>query len=391
MAWRIDEHVVRGEISNEEKGKVTGLLWFHGLEEPVRLELEGNAAPDLAGCRLTFENLGETFAPRSDITLGPVIRGAAGELTAARKVREFELPLEVSLAMKRRGEEAPEFKANCLYLEWFGPAGGRVVLESVRYRLTVSPPVWRMTEAEDQARRHQAAGALDRFLKQFDEAADRHGRGLDPEEDWDEHQYERFLRQGDARTDKFGELMDLYQNDPDRDRKIDEAMGWNREPAYDIPWEDIEADMEDDKEPEPDPATEGKDWIRTDDGDIRHPVQHRAHGRAHAFWLALKEMGLERSEDDELQKLVFETRMVGVKLAGALNHLWSDTHMDPAFTVAWTKRGLGFLHKAQATLETVAGKGLLPDDLVARTRADLLATREEILAVMDDLRGRKGR
>ena len=56
MAWRIDESVVRGEIDNRVKGVVRGRLWLKGVEEPVQLQLSGNAHRDLAGCLLTFKN-----------------------------------------------------------------------------------------------------------------------------------------------------------------------------------------------------------------------------------------------------------------------------------------------------------------------------------------------
>ena len=56
MAFRIHDSVVRGEIDNRVKGIVRGRIWVEGRAEPVVLELEGNAWPDLAGCLLTFTN-----------------------------------------------------------------------------------------------------------------------------------------------------------------------------------------------------------------------------------------------------------------------------------------------------------------------------------------------
>ena len=100
MAWRIDESVVRGEIDNRMKGVVRGRLWLEGVEEPVTLQLSGNAHRDLA---------------------------------ASRKVRVFDVPLEQALEMIDRGEKPPEHLANCLYLEWFSEANGRVVIESTDY------------------------------------------------------------------------------------------------------------------------------------------------------------------------------------------------------------------------------------------------------------------
>ncbi|HXT12255.1 MAG TPA: hypothetical protein VN873_11890 [Candidatus Angelobacter sp.] len=59
MAFRIHDSVVRGEIDNREKGIVRGKIWVMGREEPVTLELKGNAWPDLAGCLLKFNNPSE--------------------------------------------------------------------------------------------------------------------------------------------------------------------------------------------------------------------------------------------------------------------------------------------------------------------------------------------
>ena len=67
--------------------------------------------------------------------------GPAGDITAARKVRVFDVPIEEAMAMYRRGETPPEHMANSLYLEWFSERSGRVA-PSVRPR---SPPVHRHT------------------------------------------------------------------------------------------------------------------------------------------------------------------------------------------------------------------------------------------------------
>ena len=50
-----------------------------------------------------------------------------------------------------------------------------------------------------------------------------HQRGQkDPEADWDEHDYEKFLKECDARTDKYMELLDKYGDS-------DGSRGENRE------------------------------------------------------------------------------------------------------------------------------------------------------------------
>src|SRR6266566_2615167 len=99
MAFRIHDSVVRGEIDNRTKGIVRGKIWVEGRAEPVSLELRGNAHPDLAGCLLTFSNpLKRIPHPHLD-SLTTVQRGTVGDLTAARKVRVFDLPIEEAYAM----------------------------------------------------------------------------------------------------------------------------------------------------------------------------------------------------------------------------------------------------------------------------------------------------
>ena len=50
MAWRFHEHILRGELDNTGRGRVTGRLWLAGLAGPMTLDLRGDCAPDLAGC-----------------------------------------------------------------------------------------------------------------------------------------------------------------------------------------------------------------------------------------------------------------------------------------------------------------------------------------------------
>lgn len=148
MAFRIHDSVVRGEIDNRVKGIVRGKIWVEGRGEPVTLELKGNACPDLAGCLLTFTNpLKRVPHPHLD-SLHPIQRGSIGDLTASRKVRVFDIPVEEAYEMLKRKEKPPEHMANSLYLEWFSERNGCVVIESADYELTISAPEWRMTPEE---------------------------------------------------------------------------------------------------------------------------------------------------------------------------------------------------------------------------------------------------
>jgi PAS domain-containing protein len=400
MAWRIQDSVICGEIDNRLKGRVCGKLWVNGLDEPVKLDLVGNACPDLAGCLLKFKNPAKTFPMRKKPEFNPLQRGKIGSLTASRKARVFTVPDEEAFAMIERGEKPPTCTANALYLEWFSEGNGRVVIESAGYELTISAPEWRLTPAEEKQRANDAEAGWEMFSKQLNDALEKQKRDpKDPEAEWDEHDYEKLLRESDARTDKYMELLDKYGDSDEAEEKIAKEMGWLRELTEEEAEEEnrrieeMNAACEEalnEPPPEPEPHREGIDWIRTTDGDIRHPLQHRCFESAMKFWHQTDKLGLKKPEDDYLQQFIFEFQTTGAKLAGALNGIAQDRGIvNPAFTVACLKRALDHLHKSQAGLEAVASKKLLPEKMVSEARKELFEIREGILKLMDEFRGRK--
>jgi hypothetical protein len=399
MAFRIHDSVVRGEIDNRVKGIVRGKLWLNGHPEVVTLELKGNACPDLAGCLLKFKNPAKTFPMRKKPAFNPLQRGRIGNLSASQKVRVFTIPMDEALAMMDRGEKPPERVANALYLEWFSEGNGRVVIESAEFELNISAPEWRLTAAEEKQRAKDAEAGWERFSKQLNDALEKQKRGQkDPEAKWDEHDYEKFLKESDARTDKYLELQEKYGDLPDAEEKIAKEMGWLRELTPE------EAEMESQRieemnracqealnepPPEPEPHREGIDWIRDKHGHIHHPLLHRCSESAVKVWKQTDKLGLKKSEDDDLQEFICEWLTTGAKLAGALDGIAEDRGIaDPAFTVACLKRALDHLHKSQAGLEAVAPKKLLPANILAEARKELFEIREGILKLMDDFRGR---
>jgi hypothetical protein len=399
MAFRIHDSVVRGEIDNRVKGIVRGRIWVDGRAEPVVLDLKGNAWPDLAGCLLKFTNPQKRVPHAHLDSLDPLQRGSIGDLTASRKVRVFDIPLEEALERIRRKEKPPEHMANCLYLEWFSEANGRVVIESADYELTISAPEWRLTPEEDAERAKQAAAGMADFMGKLTEAIEQHQKGQkDPEEAWDEHDYEKFLKESDARTDKYMELLDKYGDSDEAEAKIAREMGWERELTEEEAEEEqhrieemnaaCEAALNE-REPEPDPHREGIDWIRTEDGDLCHPLQHRCFESAIKYWKQTDELGLDKTGDKDLEQFIFEFQTTGAKLAGALGGIARGAGFaDESFTVACLKRALDHLHKSQAGLEGVAAKKLLPEALIAQARKELFEIREGILRLMDEFRGR---
>ena len=399
MAWRIHDSVIRGEIDNRVKGVVRGRLWLAGLSGPATLELAGNACPDLAGCLLKFKNPAKTFPLPKKPKFNPLQRGRIGNLSASQKVRVFTVPDAEAFAMIDRGEKPPERMANALYLEWFSDGNGRVVIERAEFELEISAPEWRLTAAEEKQRAQDAEAGWEMFTRQLSAAIEKQKRGQkDPEAEWDEHDYEKLLKESDARTDKYLELIEKYGDSDEAEEKIAKEMGWLKELTPEEAEEESERIEEMNRAceealntppPEPKPHREGIDWIRDKRGRIHHPLQHRCSESAMRFWDQADELGLENSADDDLHRFIFEFQTTGAKLAGALNGIAGDRGVaDPAFTVACLKRALNHLHQSQAGLEAVAAKKILPEQMVAEARKELFEIRERILKLMNELRGR---
>ena len=155
MAWRFHEHILRGELDNRTRGRVTGRIWLAGVVEPLALDLRGDCAPDLAGCVLTFEN--PTPQPVTEDQPAAEQRGWVGDITASQKVRVHDVPMEEVLRLYKLRQPAPWHWANCLYLEWYSERNGRVVVQTADFTLHISAPAWTLTDEEYRASR-EASG-----------------------------------------------------------------------------------------------------------------------------------------------------------------------------------------------------------------------------------------
>ena len=397
MAWRLDKSVIKGEIDNRVAGRVTGRIWLLNRPEPIVLELKGNGYRDLAGSLLRFEN------PRpdegDDTRLQPLQVGEVGDMTASRKVRVLDLPVEEAYLKKKRGEEVPEHMGNCVYLEWFSRANGRVVIESVDYRTEITGRAWTMSEAQEDAQRTANAGAMGRWMERLGEALEQRREEADePGEDrpMNEYEWEMFLRESDQRTDKLAEVEEKYRDHPDAERLIAREMGWDwLEEALDADRKGVFDEerkaraMEPDEPLEPNPLTEGTDWVRRENGRIVHPLQDRAFQISTTLWRECKEQGLlENGGNPGLRDMLLQAQTLSAKLAGALNALaYRDGPPDGGFIVAYLKRALVYLNEALAAAQAVEEAGLLDPTRLDRFRQDLLGIREEMYALMEKYRG----
>ena len=377
MAWRIADTIVRGEIDNRTPGLVQGKIWLAGIEVPLTLKLIGNGHKDLAGCKLTFSNP----APKVDpgLTLKADQTGTVGDMTAARKVRVID-----NLDYEALTDNQPfsEHMANLLYLEWFSDTNGRIVIESTDYEIEIGEPAWRLSP-EDESRQLEAnAEAMQSFMDQITESFDPREEAAYNGDPKDEFEWELFLRASDRRSTKLGELLEKYNGHPDRDRLIARGMGWKEIEEM------LDAQTESSEEEEEDGALEfdepDEEEIARAERPIRHPLVTRIIDRS----VELSRL-TENQRDDDINEMVDSYMVVGPKIAGALTigdrDLAPDLNMS-GLVVAKLKRAIGELSRALTAAERLReSMRQLPfsiDDWIT----EMLETRQEILALMDDFR-----
>jgi hypothetical protein len=395
MAFRLDKCVVRGWLDNTTKGKTRGEIWLLNQEHPVQLDLRGNCLRDLAGCRIEFEN--NTPEDESHCrNLNHVQAGAIGDVTAARKVKVLTEPVDEVVRRRRenpQGGPPPTRVANCLYLEWFSRRNGRVLIESVDFNVRiVSGPKWRMSEEEEREQLSANVRAMEQFFEQLPEDDDETPTITSS---MNEFEWEIHLRHSDERGQKYAELLEKYQDHPDSERIIAREMGWSHlEDLLDaearglfrhVEEEPIEYDP-----PEPNPLTEGKDWILNTSSRPVHPLQNRASELAMEIHQLISAQSTDADPAAELVALRGETQALAAKLSGALNGLAYDRVPEPGFVVASLKRALAFLNQAFSALHKVEQQKLLTPDACSRISAELFAIREEMLRLMDHFRNYPG-
>jgi len=399
MALRIRQSLVRGEIDNRRRGRVEGWITLVGVERPLTLELTGNCLRDLAGSVVRFENPHPLATEDEKNLPTPLQRGVAGEITASRKVRVLDVPLEEATRLTRSGTQPPEHSANALYLEWFSEANGRVVIESSDYEIDVSPAEWKLSPEDEEQQIASCNEALRAWLEQLDQIdlpnPEEWEFEIEDEQPLDEFGYEKFMRESDARTDKYMKLFEKYEGHPDREKIVAREMGWT--------WleEALEADergalpkREREEIPplEPNPLTEGVEWVRDKDGHIHHPLTKRAFESGVAMWHFCDDRGLlEDNGDSDLFEMVFQFQTASAKIAGALDSLAydEDDSRDGGFVVAALKRALNYLHTSMAAADNVAQKQLLPPERLDSFRAELFEVREKILELMQRFRAKR--
>ena len=405
MAWRIDEQVVRGEIDNRIKGKVTGTLWLHGRNKPVILDLGGNPWRDLAGHVIRFTN--PDPKPGLPDGFSDVQAGVVGDITASRKVRMPDCSMEEFIAGYKTNRKFTFHMANSLYLEWFSQYNGRVVIESTAFALELDGmPSWTMTETEEQEQQLANHQAITGFMDRLVDAIDRSGVEI---EDWSDQPTSDVEAKADAETARMDRLLDRVTARFEQEGVEDSEM-------FDRIWKEEREKMRIEMgEPEPEPPTpeqlaeqakwieevnrEAEEVLNSDEGspdseDERHPLVEACFNLGIRLFHDIKNnawVDENAPQEHPLHEVEAGVQIAGAKLAGALMGTLrrGEWPPDPLFagdTLVRLKKARGHLRDSLAGLDAADEQRLADPNWRAQTRIDINSVLAQVEHAIRDVR-----
>ncbi len=376
MAWRIDQHVIRGEIQNCIPGRVSGQIWLKGLNKPVELKLKGNCYRDLAGATLVFEN---PHPVEGDYTgLDIYQEGVVGDITASKKVK---IPVDPDTTVGAFTDgKIPYVIGNCLYLEWFSERNGRVLIETTEFKWSISLPEWSLTENEEVEQRLKNQQAMFDFMDSLANAIEPEDGPLRSLEEMNEFQWEAYLQKSDARSDMLMELFEKYGDDPKCEELVAEAMGWDIE-SIEYPEDDDEAWDEE----EENLFREGKPT--PDEYLPNHPlISEMMDVTSRIFFETESRKLLNDESSNPWNQLLWHSQLTVSKLIGALEEVAEGVDPEPGFVVATLKRALHLVHLTISTLEAASALQDEKAQWQVDIRKALFSMRESILDLMQEYR-----
>jgi hypothetical protein len=400
MALRLDTAVIRGEIDNTTRGNVRGKLWLLGRDDPVIIDLRGDAWRDVAGCKITFTNPDPSPQPAA-VALQPKQRGHVGDITASRQVKVHPAPEKQEESQEEDFVGPPTEWHNTLYIEWFSKEDVRVFIDGTDFEVSISAWVWEMDETQEEAQKISNLDAMRDWLAgiiQRPEPKD------DDEFDDSEEAWETSLKQSDRLTDANMEAIEKYGIDGLHDSHIAFVMGWDH-----MLGDGDECEPDDDDavgeawkgDPEVLPELEGTeneldDQAFSDFLEEREREAHPLQTMAYDFVLRLlTEIKEERSEntaksDDNtpLDRFIRNSMNISGKLAGALGTHDFGGSFQTGHTLAILRRCLNWANEAFAALNELMEAPEWRDrqDLLNDFRAELFAIRDGINDLRKKLR-----
>jgi len=218
-------------------------------------------------------------------------------------------------------------------------------------------------------------------------------------EDWDEHDWERFLQRADVRAAKFQELFETLLNHPDRDRIIAREMGWEHnqrewgcdtrdcascDMRFDCEAYEMLRLMSEPESVEEDPDTESLIACFEEVREI--PAYRVANDFAGRLEDALRRHAPQSISNEEVRNILFAAQMAPAQIAGG--HGIGYDRDSLCGNIANCKRALHSFSGCLDSLHELQERQVLPPSTVNELRAAATSVATAIEHWIESLRAR---
>lgn len=192
-----------------------------------------------------------------------------------------------------------------------------------------------------------------------------------------EFQWEKRLRESDAKTDQLAELLERYGTSDEAWARIEKEMGWDQPPSPEI-LELLESPL----------AESDPDWKPADPvfKNPEHPLVKQTGDIGFRLQKELESRRLLLASEAEREGwglIPVKMWCVSAKLAGALTH----EDFEAGFVIALLKRTLVLWNEAMSALDASA-EHLTETEWLESIRQDWMECRAEIVDLMNALRSK---
>jgi hypothetical protein len=204
-----------------------------------------------------------------------------------------------------------------------------------------------------------------------------------PEREWDEYEWERFLQNQDLRTERYLELLERYVDHPERDVLIAKEMGWFDFSSGEESWEASCAGEDEESERIGFELDEEGDGDADEEALEEHPLYRSAFDLT--VWLdgVLEARGERVTEHPAAMEMAKQTCILGGKVAAALS---GPEESELGMTIAYLKRALRAANLALNAYAEVHREHLLGRVRDKQLRSRLFQVRDAIVLLMGETR-----
>jgi hypothetical protein len=201
---------------------------------------------------------------------------------------------------------------------------------------------------------------------------------------WGEDQWERFMKESDVRSARYGELLETLMDHPERDEIIAREMGWDR---------DLEVDEDDNwraelNEP---PTDEELEELEREEGEVEDiPAYARSFAWASRVFDSLRPEFESQSDDlsefDELLIEALDCRVVAVKIAGGHGMGYDEDSL--CGNIVCCKRSLEAADNSLRALQELAEQRPELSERITPLLAEGREVRQIVVDRIEELRSR---